>query len=134
MKRRVVITGMGVITSLGLDCNTLWNSLKNGKSGIGTITKFDVSEFSTKVAAEINNFEPTNYIDRKEAKRMDTYTQYAIAAAMEAMERSGLDLDKIDRNRMGVIIGSGIGGINMIDQHKVLMEKGAKGSTRSSFP
>lgn len=127
MKRRVVITGMGVITSLGLDCNTLWNSLKNGKSGIGTITKFDVSEFSTKVAAEINNFEPTNYIDRKEAKRMDTYTQYAIAAAMEAMERSGLDLDKVDRNRMGVIIGSGIGGIEtLIDQHKVMMEKGTK--------
>lgn len=127
MKRRVVITGMGVITSLGLDCNTFWNSLKNGKSGINTITKFDISEFSTKVAAEINNFEPTDYIDRKEAKRMDTYTQYAIAAAVEAMERSGLDLDKIDRNRMGVIIGSGIGGIEtLIDQHKVLMEKGSK--------
>jgi 3-oxoacyl-[acyl-carrier-protein] synthase II len=127
MKRRVVITGMGVITSLGLDCNTFWNSLKNGKSGINTITKYDISEFSTKVAAEINNFEPTDYIDRKEAKRMDTYTQYAIAAAVEAMERSGLDLDKIDRNRMGVIIGSGIGGIEtLIDQHKVLMEKGSK--------
>ncbi len=127
MSKRVVITGMGVITSLGFDCNTFWESLTEGKSGISAITKFDANDFSTRVAAEITTFDPTEYIERKEAKRMDTYTHYALAAAKEAIESSELDLEKTDRNRMGVIIGSGIGGIEtLITQHKILIEKGNK--------
>jgi 3-oxoacyl-[acyl-carrier-protein] synthase II len=92
MKKRVVITGMGVISSLGFGVNEFWNSIKEGKSGISSIERFDATNFTAKVAAEIKDFDPTNYIDKKEAKRMDRYTQYAMAAAKFAVEDSGLDL------------------------------------------
>jgi len=125
MNRRVVITGMGVVSSLATGVDAFWNAIKEGKCGIKPLTRFDPTDFPSKVAAEITDFEPTDYIDRKEARRMDRYTQYAMAASKMAVEMSGIDLEKIDKNRMGVIIGSGIGGIETLeDQHRVYMEKG----------
>lgn len=126
MKKRVVITGTGVVSSLGLGTQQFWNAIKEGKSGIDTISRFDVSNFSSKVASEVKDFEPTNFMDRKEAKRMDRYNQFAIAAAKMAVEDSKLDLEKIDRTRAGVIVGSGIGGIETLeDQHETYLNKGA---------
>ncbi len=125
MKRRVVVTGLGVVTSLGLGADKFWDSIKNGKCGISTIERIDVSDLPTKVGAEIKDFVPTDYIEKKEVKRMDKYAQYAMAAAQMAVERSRLDMEKVNKERMGVIIGSGVGGIEtMENQHNVLLEKG----------
>jgi 3-oxoacyl-[acyl-carrier-protein] synthase II len=123
--KRVVITGMGVISSLGKDKDTFWNSIKEGKCGIKTVDKFDTTDLTTKVAAQIDDFKATEYIDRKEAKRMDSYSQYALAASVLAVNDSKIDLDNINKERFGVIVGSGIGGIQtMEDQHVVLMKRG----------
>ncbi len=125
MKKRVVITGMGVVHSLGLGLENFWNSICEGKNGISLITKFDTTNYDAKVASEIKNFEPTDYIDKKEAKRMDVFTQYALAAAKMAIEMSGLDMEKEDSFRAGCIIGSGVGGIKTLeDQHQTLSVKG----------
>lgn len=125
MKRRVVITGMGSITALGIGADKLWQSVKNGQSGISRIERIDVSDLPTKVGAEIKNFDPNDFIDKKEVKRMDRYSQFAVAAAQMAVETSQLDFDSIDKERVGVIIGSGIGGIETLEnQHKVLLDKG----------
>jgi len=125
MKRRVVITGMGVVSSLGIGVDNFWNSIKEGKNGISSVTKIDVSNMNCKVAAEIKEFDATQFIDKKEAKRMERYSQYAMAAAKMAVDSSGLDLEKIDKYRFGVIVGSGIGGIETFeDQFKVFLEKG----------
>lgn len=125
MKRRVVITGAGVIHSLGFTVEKFWDSIKEGKSGINLVTKFDTSNYETKVGAEIKDFEPTNYIDKKEAKRMDTFTQYAMAATKMAIESSGIKFENEDSFRVGVIVGSGIGGIETLeDQHSTLINKG----------
>ena len=125
MKKRVVVTGLGVISALGTDINEFWNAIKEGKCGISSVTKFDVSNMTTKVAAEIKDFDATKFIDRKEAKRMDTYCQYAMAASKMAVEMSGLDLEKIDKDRFGVVVGSGIGGISTFEEQlRVFMEKG----------
>jgi len=125
MKRRVVITGMGVVSSLGIGVENFWSSIKEGKNGISSVTKIDVSNMNCKVAAEIKEFDVSQFIDKKEAKRMDKYSQYAMSAAKMAVESSGLDLEKIDRYRFGVIVGSGIGGIETFeDQHSVYLEKG----------
>ncbi len=126
MKRRVVVTGMGTITPVGNDVATTWRSLIEGKSGTAPITKFDASNFPVKFAAEVKGFNPLDYMDRKEAKRADQYTQYAVAASRQAMtdarlvERNGMDPDRI-----GVIIGSGIGGLKSFEeQHDVYRERG----------
>jgi 3-oxoacyl-[acyl-carrier-protein] synthase II len=126
MKRRVVVTGMGAITPVGNDVATTWQSLIEGKSGTAPITKFDASKFPVRFAAEVKGFNPLDYMDRKEAKRADQYTQYAIAGARQAMtdarliERNGMDPDRI-----GVIIGSGIGGLKSFEeQHDVYRERG----------
>jgi len=125
MKKRVVVTGMGVISSLGLNINDFWNAIKEGRSGISLVERFDTSGLPTKVAAEIKNFEPTDFINKKEAKRMDRYTQYAIAATQQAMEQAAFNMEAINKERMGVIVGSGIGGIETLEnQHKTLLEKG----------
>ena len=125
MKKRVVVTGMGVISSLGLNINDFWNAIKEGRSGISLVERFDTSDLPTKVAAEIKNFEPTDFINKKEAKRMDRYTQYAIAATQQAMEQAAFNMEAINKERMGVIVGSGIGGIETLEnQHKTLLEKG----------
>lgn len=125
MKRRVVITGMGVVSSLGIGVDNFWNSIKEGKNGISAVSRIDVSNLNCKVAAELKEFDATQFIDKKEAKRMDKYSQYAMAAAKMAVESSGLDLEKIDKNKFGVVVGSGIGGIETFeDQHSVYLEKG----------
>lgn len=125
MNNRVVITGMGAITPIGNDVASYWDGLIEGKNGVDFITHFDTEKFKVKVAAEVKNFIPENYMDRKEAKRMDRYCQFAMAAAKEAIENSGLDLENENKYRMGVLIGSGIGGLATIEKEvKTLVEKG----------
>jgi len=127
MKRRVVVTGLGVVHSLGNDVQTFWNAIKEGKNGIKKVTKFDTSEFPTKVGAQIDDFDSSRYIDRKEAKRMDLFTQYAIVASQQAVDMAGLDFSKIDPFRAGVFIGSGIGGMETLEENcRILFEKGPK--------
>ncbi|MGF7399694.1 beta-ketoacyl-ACP synthase II [Thermoanaerobacterium thermosaccharolyticum] len=122
---KVVITGIGAITPIGNSIDELWDSLINGRSGIDKITRFDVSSYPTKLAAEVKDFEPTEYIDKKEAKRMDRFTQFALASAKMALIDSRLDLEKEDLDRIGVIYGSGIGGIETLEnQQNILKEKG----------
>lgn len=126
MKHRAVITGMGVITPLGNQLDEFWNNLMEGKSGIGLLTRFDVTGLPTKVAAEVKNFEPTDYIDKKESRRMDRFTQFALAAAKLALQDSGLNLENEDKERVGTVIGCGIGGVTSFeDQKEVLMNKGS---------
>ena len=126
MKRRVVVTGMGVITPVGNDVATTWRSLIEGKSGTAPITKFDASNFPVKFAAEVKGFNPLDFMDRKEAKRADQYTQYAVAAARQAMTNADLvERNGMDPDRIGVIIGSGIGGLKSFEeQHDVYRERG----------
>jgi 3-oxoacyl-[acyl-carrier-protein] synthase II len=125
MNQRVVITGMGAVTSLGFGKEEFWQSVRTGQSGISLIERIDVADLDTWVGAEIKNFDPTLYIDKKEARRTDRYAQYALAAAQLALDDSGLDLDREDRDRLGVILGTGIGGMETLEgQHSVLLEKG----------
>jgi len=126
MKKRVVITGLGVISPVGNDITSFWQSLKEGKSGVGPITSFDATAFDSRIAAEVKNFNPTHYgISLKDVKRTAKFVQFAVAAAKQAVESSGLDLNKEDRDRIGVIIGSGIGSLRTIeDEHKTLLNKG----------
>ncbi|QNK54727.1 beta-ketoacyl-ACP synthase II [Paenibacillus sp. PAMC21692] len=129
MKHRVVVTGMGVMTSLGSDIEQFWNNLLEGKSGVSVVEAFDFSEYPTRIAAEVKNFNPEDYgIDRKEARRMDRFVQFASVASKLAVENSGLDIGvNADAERVGVMIGSGIGGLGTWeDQHNVLLEKGPK--------
>lgn len=122
-RRRVVVTGLGVLTSIGIGVDDFWNGLQLGRNGIGLITRFDTTNFDTKFAAEVKNFNPDNYFDRKAAKRMDLFTQYAMAASEMAIKDSQLNLDRIDKEKIGVIYGSGIGGITTLEQqHWVYFE------------
>jgi len=122
---RVVITGMGVLSPLGLDTATTWEGLIAGKSGIDYITLFDASSMATKFAGEVKGFEPTNYIERKEARRMDRFAQLAVAASREAVAHARLEIDHRNYDEIGVIIGSGIGGLTtLFEQTKVLLEQG----------
>lgn len=125
MERRVVITGLGAITPLGQDKKELWTSLCNGKSGIGYVTAFDTSQHEICIAGEIKDFDPGKWFNVKQERRLDRFTQFATAAAILAVEDSGIDFEKADRNRVGTIIGTGIGGILEIEaQHKILLSKG----------
>ena len=126
MKKRVVITGIGVISPVGNDISTFWQSLREGKSGIGPITTFDSSLFDSRIAGEVKGFEPGLYgIDPKEARRNAKFVQYAIACAKQALDLSGLDLEKENRERIGVLMGSGIGDLRIIEtEHKVYLDKG----------
>jgi len=122
---RVMITGLGSVCPLGLDAKTTWESMLSGKNGIGTIARFDASGFPATFAAEVRDFDPTQWISPKEAKRMDRYVQFAVAASAVCVEDAGLDLEKIAHERFGVIIGSGIGGMETLEtQHQILLEKG----------
>ena len=114
--KRVVVTGLGAITPVGNGVPEFWENIVNGVSGAGPITHFDASLFKTQFACEVKNFDVTKYIDRKEARKMDLYTQYAIAVAKEAVADSGLDVEKEDLNRIGVIFGAGIGGIHTFEE------------------
>ncbi|MCP2519860.1 beta-ketoacyl-ACP synthase II [Candidatus Aminicenantes bacterium AC-335-A11] len=126
-KRRVVITGIGLVTPIGIGTKENWENLLKGKSGIGKITKFDTSQFPVRIGGEIENFDPLNFIDKKEVKRMDPFIQYAMAATQLAIEESGLRITPDIADRVGVIVGSGIGGIGTIEEtHKDLLEKGPR--------
>lgn len=123
--KRVVITGVGAITPIGIGKDNFWNSLLEGKSGIGYITKFDTERHETKIAAEVKDFNPQDFIDKKEARRMDRFAQYAVAATRLAIKDGNIDLDSLNRERIGVVIGSGIGGIESLESEKEkYMEKG----------
>ncbi len=114
--KRVVVTGLGALTPVGSTVSETWDSLKKGVSGAGPITQFDASRFKTRFACEVKDFKVTDYIDRKEARKMDRYEQLALVAAMEAVKDCGMDLDTVDKNRIGVILGVGIGGIRTFEE------------------
>jgi len=125
--RRVVVTGIGAITPLGNDAQTLWENIKKGKSGVGYVTRIDREAFPVSVAAEIKDFDPIQYMDKKDSKRMDLFTQYAVAASKMAVEDAKLVIDETNADRVGVWIGSGIGGMQTLEtQHTNFMEKGYK--------
>ena len=126
-KRRVVITGMGVLTPIGIGVKTFWENLIAGKSGIDRITLFDPDGFDSKIAGQVKGFDPLNYMDKTEARRNDRFSQFVLAAAQEAIQDAELNLEKIDKDRAGVIIGSGVGGLQtLIDQHQLFLNKGPK--------
>jgi 3-oxoacyl-[acyl-carrier-protein] synthase II len=122
--RRVVVTGIGALTPIGNNVQDYWNALSNGVSGAAHITRFDASKFKTQFACEVKNFDVTNFIDRKEARRMDPYTQYAMVTSDEAIIDSGLDLDKINKDRAAVIWASGIGGLSTFHSEVIGFAKG----------
>ncbi|HEY8344590.1 MAG TPA: beta-ketoacyl-ACP synthase II [Bacillota bacterium] len=125
MSRRVVVTGLGVISALGLDYETFWSSLIKGESGVSLVTSFDTTEFPSKIGAEVKDFDPTQYLEKKEIRRMDRFAQFAVAASKQALEDSGLKITEENAHRIGVLIGSGIGGMKTFeDQTRVLLEKG----------
>ncbi|MEI7905538.1 MAG: beta-ketoacyl-ACP synthase II [Candidatus Firestonebacteria bacterium] len=134
MKRRIVITGMGIVSPAGNDIETFWKNLTEGVSCGGQITKFDATGYECRIACEVNGFLPEAYMDKKSARRMEPFVQYAVAASTQALKSAGLldaankiDAAKIDPTRIGVVVGSGIGGITMLEeQHKTLLEKGWK--------
>ncbi len=124
-ERRVVITGMGVLTPLGCDLEVFWKNLLDGKSGIAPVTRFDTTNFDCKIGGEVKDFNPEEFMPIKETRRTDRFTQYAVGAAKKAVADSGLDLAKADANRIGVLIGSGIGGMETIEeQSAILFKKG----------
>jgi 3-oxoacyl-[acyl-carrier-protein] synthase II len=122
--RRVVVTGIGALTPIGNNVQDYWTALSNGVSGAAPITRFDASKFKTQFACEVKNFDVTNFIDRKEARRMDPYTQYAMVTADEALVDSGIDLEKVNKNRVGVIWASGIGGLSTFHAEVMAFGKG----------
>ncbi len=124
-RRRVVITGLGCVTALGEEPETLYHALCSGKSGVSAIDSFDASAYPVRIAGCVRDFDITRYVDKRESRRMDRFTQFALGAASQAMEDSGLELDKEDPYRVGAIVGTGIGGLNEIEeQHIKLLNKG----------
>ena len=127
MTDRVVVTGIGLVTPIGLDRKSTWDSLIEGKSGIDYISLFDAEGYESRIAGEVNEFDATATLGRKQAKRLDRFAQFACVAALEALEHANLNMEKEDADRVGVLIGSGVGGIITItDQHKILLQKGPK--------
>jgi 3-oxoacyl-[acyl-carrier-protein] synthase II len=125
-EKRVVVTGLGAVTPIGLTVDEFWQAMLEGKSGAGPITYFDASKYDTKFACEVKNFDPLKYLDRKAVQRMDLFTQFAMAAAAQAIENAGIDFDKLDRERIGVIVGSGIGGMwTYQKQQEILFNDGS---------
>ena len=127
MLKRVVVTGLGSVTPFGVGRRTLFDALSAGKSAVSLISSFDTSEFKTKIAAEIKDFDPDPYFPKSETRRMDRFTQFAAVAAKDAVLDAKLDLNSLDKNRAGIVLGSGFGGITTtLEQHKILLERGAK--------
>jgi|KBSSwiStaDraftv2_1062776.scaffolds.fasta_scaffold07925_14 3-oxoacyl-[acyl-carrier-protein] synthase II len=123
--RRVVVTGVGAVTPVGNTAEEFWAALIQGKSGIGPVTRFDASSLPTRIAGELKGFDPLRYIDKKDDRKLDPFLKYAIACAAMAVEDAGLNVERVDRTRFGVLVGSGIGGITtLLETHKVLLEKG----------
>lgn len=126
-KRRVVVTGLGMLTPLGNDVASTWQGLVNGQSGIGEITHYDTTQYGTKFAGLIKDFDATDYIAKKDAKKMDQFIQYGIAAGIQALDDSGLEVNEANASRVGVAIGSGIGGLTLIEEnHEKLLNSGPK--------
>lgn len=135
MKRRVVVTGLGAVTPIGNNVAEFWKGLESGKSGIDRITYFDVSDFDAKIAGQVKDFNPENFLSKKEVKHTEKFVHYAIAAASECLADSGIDLPGADLTRFGVLIGSGIGSLRIIEeQHKVIMERGPSKLTPFLIP
>jgi 3-oxoacyl-[acyl-carrier-protein] synthase II len=130
LKRRVVVTGLGMVSPLGTGVEKTWNALIQGKSGVGRITKFDSTGFDTQIAAEVKDFTPENFIEKKEIRRMDIFIQYAIAGAQMAMDDSQLKITPENAERVGVVVGAGLGGLTTLEMyHKILLER-----TQPDFP
>ena len=125
-KRRVVVTGLGLITPVGICVSETWKNIIAGKSGITAISKFDISNFSSQIAGEVKNFDPLQYLNAKEARRMDTFIQYGLAAGIEAIKDSGFVIDEKTSERIGVSIGSGIGGIDLIESTSDIFDDGGQ--------
>ncbi|MBE0582362.1 MAG: beta-ketoacyl-[acyl-carrier-protein] synthase II, partial [Desulfofustis sp.] len=115
--RRVVVTGVGVVSPLGTGVEKNWAAVTSGQSGIGTITRFDASDFATQIAGEVKDFNAEDYIDKKEIKKMDLFIQYGLAAAEIALKDSGLEVNDENAERVGVLVGSGLGGLPAIEQY-----------------
>lgn len=127
MKRRVVITGLGIVSPVGNDIDSAWDNIVNGRSGVGRITRFDASAFNAQIAAEVKDFDVTQYMPAKEAKQMDTFIHYGVAAGVQAWRDSGLVLTEENADRIGVIVGSGIGGLPRIEEQQIdYLERGAR--------
>jgi len=127
VKRRVVITGLGIVSPIGNDIDTAWDNLVNGRSGIGRITRFDPSPLNAQIAGEVKDFDVTQYISAKEAKTMDTFIHYGIAAGVQAWRDSGLEITEANADRIGAIVGSGIGGLPRIEEQQIeYLERGAR--------
>src|SRR2546425_3911919 len=127
VNRRVVVTGIGLVSSLGIGTEANWEALCAGRSGIGTITKFDASEFATRIAGEVKGFDPLRFIEKKDVKKMDVFIQYAIAASQFAIDDAGLEITPELQPRTGVFIASGIGGVTTIERgHKALPQGGPR--------
>src|SRR5262245_59349356 len=125
--RRVVVTGIGLVSSLGIGTEANWAALMEGRSGIGAITKFDATQFSTRIAGEVRGFDPLRFIDKKDVKKMDVFIQYAIAASQFAMDDARLQITPDIATRVGVFIASGIGGFTTIErEHRALLEGGPR--------
>ena len=131
--KRVVLTGFGAVTPLGIGKDEFWNALLEGKSGVGYITRFDASEHDTKIAAEVKGFDPTVFMEKKEAKRMDMFAQYAVAGTKMALDDAGIDLSTINTDRAGAIIGSGIGGITTLEAEKEKLDEKGPGRISPLF-
>ncbi len=131
---RIVVTGLGAITPLGLDVASTWENIKANKSGVGPITRFDPSQLLTKIAAEVKGFDPKNYMDGKEARKMDLFSQFAVAAAREAVQDAGLTEGTFDPARAGVILGVGIGGFETVEaSHTAMLEKRTQSGTSPHY-
>ncbi|MCK4303199.1 MAG: beta-ketoacyl-ACP synthase II [Candidatus Eisenbacteria sp.] len=127
MKRRIAITGLGVVSPVGNDVDSFWDSISEGKGGIRRTDRFDVSAFDSQISGQVRDFDPSRFIDRKSLRHHDRFVQYAMVASLEAFGQAGLDQDKLDPERMAAIIGSGIGGIETLEQqHTILMNRGPK--------
>jgi len=125
LKNRVVVTGIGVISPIGTGREIFWEALKAGKNGVSAVERFDTSDYDTQMAGEVKDFDPEKYISKKEAKRMDRFSQFAVAASMMAAEDAGIKMEEIDAERVGVILGNGIGGIETLErEHQKLLERG----------
>src|SRR6266550_1951378 len=119
-KRRVVVTGMGIVTPIGSDLRTFWENVVNGKSGVRRITQFDSSVFPCNIAGEVADFVPTEYLSNpKDVRRTDRFSQFALASAKMALEDSGIDLERVDKTRIGVLVGSGIGGLKSLEEQHI---------------
>jgi 3-oxoacyl-[acyl-carrier-protein] synthase II len=127
MRRRVVVTGIGLVSPVGLDAPSTWEALLAGSSGVGPITRFDATDYPCRIAGEVRGFDPERYMDRKDVRKMDTFIHYSVAASREALEDAGLAIDSGNADRVGVYVGSGIGGLPLLErQHKELLERGPR--------